>query len=46
MAATGPSRRLSVGDPCPECGRIITETVSAGLLAYCWWCNDRAGGKE
>lgn len=20
---------------------MITETASAGLLAYCWWCNDR-----
>jgi len=39
--STGPARSLSVGDDCPNCGREITETASAGLLAYCWWCNDR-----
>jgi len=38
----GPSRNLSVGDKCPACGRIVTETAAGGLLAYCWWCNDRS----
>jgi len=26
---------------CPECGRMVTEITGGGLLAYCWWCNDR-----
>jgi len=38
----GPSRSLSVGDSCPECGRLVTETTSGGMLAYCWWCNVRS----
>lgn len=36
-----PSRSLSVGDDCPECGREVTETTAGGLLGYCWWCNER-----
>jgi len=40
-STSGPARSLSVGDECPECGRLVTETCSGGLLAYCWWCNDR-----
>jgi len=40
-ATSGSSRSLSIGDECPECGRTVTELASGGLLAYCWWCNDR-----
>lgn len=36
-----PARSLSVNDKCPTCGREITETTTGGLVAYCWWCNDR-----
>ncbi len=42
----GPSRSLSVGDACPDCGRLVTETTSGGLLAYCWWCNDHSAETE
>jgi hypothetical protein len=38
---SGPARSLSCGEPCPDCGRMITEICCGGLLAYCWWCEDR-----
>jgi len=46
MKTAGPSRSLSVGDDCPDCGREITETTGGGLLAYCWWCNVRNSDTE
>lgn len=39
------SGRAEVGDSCGECGRMKTELSAGGLIAYCWWCKDRAAGR-
>lgn len=34
--------------PCPECGRAMTEYVDLGTKGHyeCWWCGERAAGPD
>lgn len=35
-------------EPCDTCGRLKSEYIDLGTKGVytCWWCDDRAGGKD
>lgn len=29
-------------DPCPDCGKPMTELTAGATVVHCWFCSDRA----
>jgi len=37
---------VELGDTCPDCGHVVTETTAGATVAYCWYCHDRTANDD